>query len=230
MTLPPVERMHLVKGIEGPKYKAAARCSMPTCSKFSEHVHHIFRRSAIGGDYAWVLVDGKPVGNLTGLCVECHNEVTGRIGGHKAAIRLDTETWVFHWAWVETTVDQQLEYVIAGALLPQPPTPESLSERAAGQEATESEHCPTCGQARRRRLLNVHPPGERRRRKSWNVSVPDDSEDGAELLDAYVEDVEQLLGAGDWAERNKRYWALMHALAWVMQHREAFASDVSDAA
>ena len=60
--------------------------------------------------------------------------------------------------------------------------------------------------------------------------MPDDTEDGAELLDAYVDDVALLLGAHDWAERNKRYWALMHVLAWVMQKREEFAADIKEAA
>jgi hypothetical protein len=229
MTLPPVERMYLVSAASGPKYKVGPRCSMPTCSRIAEHAHHIFRRSAIGGDHAWVDVDGYVVGNLTGLCVKCHNQVTGRIGGHEAAIRFNVDTKVFHWAWVETTEANEVEYVLAAAIDPQPPTPETLSERTAGQEVqTESENCPTCGQMRRRQAPT--PPGERRRRKSWNVSVPDDTEDGAELLDAYVDDVAQLLGAHDWADRNKRYWSLMHALAWVMQKREEFASDAKEAA
>jgi hypothetical protein len=229
VTLPPIDRMYLVKAVEGPKYKVGPRCAAPTCSRIAEHAHHIFRRSAIGGDHAWVSVDGVVVGNLTGLCVQCHNQVTGRIGGHEAAIRFNVDTEVFHWAWVETRANQ-VEYVLAAALDPQPPTPETLSERAAGQEVHESENCPTCGQARQRRRPTVSVPVGRRRRKSWNVSVPDDEEDGADLLDAYVDDVAQLLGAHDWAERNRRYWALMHALAWLMQKREEFAADAREAA
>jgi hypothetical protein len=60
--------------------------------------------------------------------------------------------------------------------------------------------------------------------------VPDDSEDGADVLDAFVDEVAMLLGAGDWEERNRRYWALVHVLAWTMQRREEFERDVKAAA
>jgi hypothetical protein len=235
VTLPPVERMNLVVGLKGERYKVGPLCSNPDCRRVADHVHHIFRRSAIGGDLPWVKIDGWLVGNLTGLCVPCHNEVTGNLGGHRAAIRFDSQTKTFFWAFVheiDSGLDSpSIDYIRTAPLDPQPPTPETLKAQVPGQvpEPAESEHCPFCGQTRRR-LAVARAPEARRRRKSWNVSVPDDSEDGADVLDAFVDEVAMLLGAGDWEERNRRYWALVHVLAWTMQRREEFERDVKAAA
>jgi hypothetical protein len=221
--------MVLVRGLEAPaRYKVAARCSNPDCKHFSDHAHHIFRRSALSGDYAWVSIGGYVIGNLTGLCFQCHEDVTGAIGGHKAGIRWHEETKTFMWCWVDTA-DGDLDYIQVAPLNPQPPTPDTLAERTSGQENEESEHCPFCGHTKRRR--ESAPKREKaRRRKNWSVSVPDDTEDGAEILDSFTDDAALLLGAGDWTERNKRYWTIVHVFAWVMQHREDFAKDVRKAA
>ena len=228
MTLTPLSGMHFAKGEDGKPYKVGPRCSNPVCDRFADHAHHIFRRSALAGDYAWVSIDGHVLGNLTGLCAACHNDITGDVGGHKAAIRLNLESGVYFWNTVRVE-NSQLQFTHVGPLEPQPPSPESLTTgRALGQEA---EHCPFCGQTRRRRSTPPAGPDKpRRRRKNWVVSVPDDQEDGAEILDVFVDEVALLLGAGDWEEHNRRYWALVHALAWVMQQREQFAADVKAAA
>ena len=217
-------------GVRGTAYKVGPRCSNPSCGKFADHAHHIFRRSMLAGPFDWVEVDGKVFGNLTGLCAACHDDITGRIGGHKAAIRLDVPTGVFWWCGIEES-HSLIDLERVGPLTPQPPSPDSLPEPALGQQGEGSEdHCPVCGQARRRRTSVAGPVAPRRRRKTWGVSVPDDTEDGAAILDTFVDDVALLLGAGDWEERNRRYWALVHALAWVMQRREEFALDVKAAA
>jgi hypothetical protein len=226
VTLPPIELMYLVKGIEGEHYKVGPRCSNPACRRFADHAHHIFRRSALGGPFDWVQIADYITGNLTGLCARCHDEVTGGIGGHTAAIRFAIDEKVFYWCRVEGP-PAHVTYHRTAPLDPQPPTPSSL-EATPGQ-GTESEHCPVCGAARRRKVASPSPSPAglpRRRRKNWIVSVPDDSEQGAEILDLFVDDVADLLGAGDWEERNRRYWALVHALSWVMQHREEFELDV----
>jgi hypothetical protein len=229
MTLSPLaSNQHLAVGVKGPSFKVGPKCANPRCHnggrRWAEHAHHIFRRSALGGDFKWVEIDGFLVGNLTGLCVPCHNDVTGEIGGHRAAIRWDARAKVFNWCRV-VGHGNEIEFLKVGPLDPQPPTPDSLTARASGPKH-ESEACPFCGQTRRRRKSPASTAaGQRRRRKNWIVSVPGDSEDGAGILDAFVDDVAELLGAGEWDERNRRYWALVHALAWLMQHREEFARD-----
>jgi len=234
VTLPPTDTWD-VRGLEGKPYKVGPKCSNPTCNRWAAHAHHIWRRQRpIGrrarGDepFAWVELHGIVRGNLTGLCVPCHNDITGGIGGHKAAIRFllaDEQFW-----WCDVLEDEhRTEYSKVGPLDPQPPTPKTLTERAHGQ-GTESEHCPFCGQTRRRREPHASPPGERRRRQSWTVSVPDDTENGAEILQGFTDDIAELLGAGEWREHNKRYWVLVHVFAWVLQQREQFAHDVREAA
>jgi len=221
VTLAPIEAP--ARGIGGNRYKVGPRCANPGCSNWADHAHHIFRRSLLAGDYPYVEVAGVTYGNLTGLCHRCHDAVTGRVGGHSNAIRL--EDGVFVWCEVETLSDHLLRFRPLGPLEPQPPTPDLTVE----SRAPESEHCPFCGQPRRRRE-SAGPAQPRRRRKNWTVAVPADSEDGAAILDAFVDDIAVLLGAGAWHERNRRYWALVHALAWVMQRREEFARDVKAAA
>jgi hypothetical protein len=226
MTLPPMEEMYLVKGERGPHYTVGPYCANPHCHRIAEHVHHIFRRSSLAGDFNWVLIDGYLIGNLTGLCVRCHEDVTGPVGGHKAAIRWHRKARKFYWAVVHGDGGAWVKYTKVGPLDGQPPTPETLAERTPGQGMDESAHCPYCGQARRRRSQRQGPPpGGRRRRKNWLVSVPDDAEDGADILDTFVDDLAQLLGAGEWDERNRRYWTLTRALTWIIQQREQFARD-----
>jgi len=224
MTLAPLEERWQVKGVTGAAYKVGPWCANPFCSRQAQHAHHIVRRSALGGEFPWVEIDGWVVGNLTGLCVPCHNDITGKLGGHKAAISIDVPDRKFYWATVDAVVNGVPRLSNFGLLEPQPPTPELLlSERALGQ-GIESEHCPFCGSIKRRRRDKVG-PDTRRRRKTWTVSVPDDTEDGAAILDTFIEDIESLLGVSEWEERNRRYWALVHALAWVMQHRGSFEHD-----
>jgi hypothetical protein len=226
VTLPATDTWD-VRGLEGRPYKVGPRCSNPQCHRFADHAHHIVRRSALGGDFSWIQLHGHTRGNLTGLCFRCHEMITGEVGGHKAAIRFDVASSEFWWCGLKVNGDQ-IEYLKVRPLNPQPPTPETLTERAHGQ-GHELEHCPFCGQARRRREPTVPSSGNRRRRKNWTVSVPADNENGAEILDGFTDDIAELLGAGEWQEHNKRYWVLVHVFAWVLQQRERFAHDVNEA-
>ena len=212
MTLPAVDTWNVV-GLEGPKYTVGPRCSNPQCSRIAEHAHHIVRRSALGGAYDWVSIDGYVVANKTGLCPQCHDGITGRIGGHTDAIRFVDN--VFLWCSVHTDLHDTVEYLEVGPLEPQPPTPESLAERAPGL-LEESDSCPFCGHKnRRRRGTSTHP---RRRRKTWTVQVPNDEEDGAEVLDTLVDELAPLLGID--ATATGRYFVLVPTLVYAHHHRE----------
>jgi hypothetical protein len=225
MTLAPLEERWQVSGVKGAAYKVGPWCANPFCTRMAQHAHHIVRRGFLTKDYDWISIDGWVVGNLTGLCVPCHNDITGAVGGHKAAISIDVAEKKFYWATVEEVERGVPRLSNFGLLEPQPPTPELLlSERALGQGIESEEHCPFCGSIKRRRR-EQEGPAQRRRRKTWTVAVPDDSEDGAEILDSFVADIEALLGVGHWEERHRRYWALVHALAWVEQHRGSFEHD-----
>jgi hypothetical protein len=212
VTLAPAETS-LVRGVDGPDYKVGHICANPKCGKFAEHAHHIWRRSALGGPYSWVAIveDGHEViaANLCGLCPDCHDDITGKIGGHRA--RIIWRNRQFFWAEVGGSV--------TGLLNPHPPTPESLSR--AGH-SPESESCPFCGQEKRRRSPRSVPGG--RRRKSWVVKVPDDAEDGAEILDALVEDVGLTLGKDP--ANSGRYYILLPALVHAAQNKAALVESL----
>src|SRR4029077_12562639 len=105
---------------------------------------------------------------------------------------------------------------------PQPPTPETLAERASGAQRESDSACPFCGQAKRR----GRPRGVGRRlRKTWPVKVPDDSEDGADVLDVLVEDLALILGYDPSA--SARYYVLAAALAYVHQDKARFIESLA---
>lgn len=215
MTLAPTEN-RMVRGVQGPAYKVGPICSNPNCRKLAEHAHHIWRRSMLGGPFDWVeIADPEPtiVGNLTGLCPECHDDVTGKIGGHRAKIEYDRGE--FFWALVTGEGTHR-----TGLLRPQPPTPETLS-RASGH-SPESDSCPFCGQAKRRRVTPRRAGA--RRRKSWIVKVPDDSEDGAEVLDTLVEDIGLTLGIDPAV--SGRYFILLPVLYHACQSKAALVESL----
>jgi len=208
-----------VRGVEGPKYKVGPRCSNPNCNRFAEHAHHIVSRSFLRKQpQDWVEIEQTIWQNKTGLCVPCHEGVTGRIGGYTDAIRLVGDSW--HWAYVHETLKNEVEYQLAGLLDPQPLTPDQLAARATGPHSEESDACPFCGHSRRRRS-HRSPSGERRRRKTWTVKVPDEAEeDGADVLDTLVDDLAPLLGYG--ADSGARYYVLVPTLYYAQQNRKQF--------
>jgi len=71
---------HLVSANhEQPRYEPQRRCSAPSCGHLGrEHLelHHLFRRSFIGGDVAWVDIGEETVGNLVYLCPDHHRLIT----------------------------------------------------------------------------------------------------------------------------------------------------------
>jgi hypothetical protein len=239
MTLPAVDSWD-VRGVDGPAYRVGPHCSMPTCERWAEHAHHIVRRSAIGGGFDWVEIDGVLYANKTGLCPAHHDDITGRIGGHKAAIRLLTETHVesgvhthplddlaaattsrtFYWCSIEQTPEGKVIYLPYAPLDPQPPSPDSLAQRAPTE--SDSEPCPFCGQSNRRRRGTTAPSGPRRRRKTWCIQVPDDHEDGAQVLDTLVDDVAPIMGIEP--SRTGRYFVAAAALFFVQQNLKEFAA------
>lgn len=218
MTLPPVDHWD-VRGLKGPEYKVGPRCANPHCGKIAEHAHHMWRRSRIAGDFAWVDVAGYVVANKTGLCAGCHEDVTGVVGGHKAAIRMD-EAHLFHWCLLGERDDvDNPSYHPVGLLEPQPPTPEQLATLAPDQPGSE-ESCPFCGQHTRRRRAPAQV--QRRRRKSWLVKVPADlEEDGASVLDALVENLSPLVPNAD-ASTEGRYYVLVPVLAYASMNSANF--------
>ena len=217
---------HLVLGEDGAAYKVGPWCANPTCKRTVDHVHHIFTKAQMGGDYSWVRIDDDyVVGNLTGLCAWCHTDIHGDVGGTNAAIRfVDNE---FLWCSVRNRWGE-IELIPQGLLRPQPPTPESLTGSApATASESESEQCPTCGHTKRRGPAG--PPGPRRPKKTWTVKVPDDQENGAEVLNTMVDDLAVTLGFDDPKSALRRYHVLVPALYWAQQNKRQFIEEIKEA-
>ena len=225
MTLPLVDSWN-IRGVKGEPYKVGPRCSNPMCERWADHAHHMVRRSQLGGDFNWVEIEGKLYPNLCGLCVAHHNDVTGTTGasstGHKAAIRL--VDGIFYWTSIEHKPSGQIIYLPYAPLDPQPLGPDAATR--ASTHAEDPEHCPFCGQATRRRRGTAPPvaSGKRRRRKTWTIKVPDDAEDGAEVLDTLIDDAAVLMGVEPNA--SGRYYVIVPALYYMHQHWKDFAQSL----
>jgi hypothetical protein len=212
-----------LQGLDGPKYKVGPHCCNPSCASWAADPHHMVSRKALGGPFNWVEIDGTIYQNLVGVCRSCHDDLTGRVGGHSAAIRL--LDGVFWWCLLSSNAGLELRYHPTFPIEPQPSTPETLVERAP-DNPLESETCPKCGQRRRRTPSNA---GMRRgvRRRTWTVKVPDEEvERGADVLDALLEGIAPLVPNGD-ATTTGRYYVLAAALAYANQDLSRFAEAFS---
>lgn len=223
MTLLPLEDWN-VKGAPGVRYKVPSVCSVPGCSRFADHAHHLWRRSYLGGDFWWVTIpDVGIVGNVVPLCWRHHDDVTGGKDGHKAKIQWADQPAPRGLYWVRLEGEGPRE---AMALSWQPPTMDDpscdMSHGFVGPASTA--RCTGCG-----RPLKREDDGQKRdpkrRRKSWLIQVPDDtSEDGAKVLDLLLENVAEIFGHDPHAP-NLRYFTVVQALALVVQHKEMMLNE-----
>jgi ssDNA-binding Zn-finger/Zn-ribbon topoisomerase 1 len=222
MTLPVTDR--LPERVSGSRYEVGPRCSAPDCTRLADHGHHLVRRSA-SPDTHWIqMADGKIFGNVVGLCVDHHDQVTGMPGvGHEAAIRYDDG--VFWWCSVNSDGRGHVFYTRLAALEPQPPSPDSLGEQRAEEELETEEACPACGQKVRAARQGRAPGEPARRRKSWVIKVPDDSEDGAQVLDVLVDDLLPLFGIK--SKKTGRYYVVVSALVHAQHDRKALVRSMT---
>ena len=206
--------------------RVGPKCANPDCTRWADHAHHIWRRSFLAGDFAWVeLWDGTVIGNLTGLCFACHDDIT--VNRARIVLESGPGDWVFHW------VDPN--GVFRGPLRPQPPRPESAPSpdtedlNGAMQLTTDGREvahthvvdgeevvCPTCKRRKNpARKKSDLPPGEKRKRARYVVMVPKDSqEDGFEVLETLVASAAEVIGR----ETQPAYFTLVEALAFFLQH------------
>jgi RNA polymerase subunit RPABC4/transcription elongation factor Spt4 len=222
VTLPPWSGPQ-VRGVPGPEYKVGPLCCNPGCHHYAEHAHHIFRRTdpRLGGAFDWVEIKGAVYQNKTAICPRCHDDVTGRIGGHRAAIKLlgDDYDWVWWWCAVKHTEDEvELSQPLA-PIEPQPMTPEAFANSRV--LPSESEACPTCGHVKRARPSLA---GRGRARKSWTIKVPDDAEDGAEILDTLVDDMGVILGIEP--TQVGRYYIVLPCVYYAHQEKPRFVESL----
>ena len=76
----------------------------------------------------------------------------------------------------------------------------------------------------------VHVDPQQNRGTVAVLQDPDDAEDGAEVLDTYVEDFAVLMGLDMSSQRLLRYHVLAPMLAWTTQNKNVFIHDWNEAA
>lgn len=212
--------------MSGPEYKVGPKCCNPGCNRWAEHPHHIFARSdkRLGGPFDWVEIKGAAYQNKVGICPPCHNAISGEIGGYKAAIKILGGDYDWTWWWCEIDHDR-IDGVPGEAMIskpiapiePQPMTPEAFATSRV-PPSSESETCPTCGHVKQRVRPTV--VGSGRARKSWTIKVPDDAENGAEILDTLVDDLAVLLGIE--ANQTGRYYIVLPCVYYAHQEKARF--------
>lgn len=210
MTLPPLDS-HDVETVEAARAVLPNDCCHPRCLNAADHAHHMFRRRRTrGGPANWVrLPDGTVCSNLVPLCAGHHLEVTGDIGGHKAAIRYkDGRFW---WVPVHHVGLGPVYDFVAGAPLKWQPTRADLVARKDPEEP-----CPACGTRPRPKR-----PRQERKRKIWTVQVPSDEEDGAQVMDDYVEALIPIFNLDPNGGAMTRYHALTRALAFTIVNKDS---------
>jgi hypothetical protein len=213
LTLAPIHSVE-IRGVKGAPGTLAKRCSAPWCAERAQQRHHLWPKSYLRGQpYEWVWTPwGKTVQNSTGLCVHHHHMVTV----HEAAILVEGG----HFMWAERVAANGWE--IVGALEPQPGEQGKGEETRIHSDLGEGESCPTCGYQKPKR----REPSTPRLTSIWGVTVPQDAELGAEVLDEWVNDFAVMLGFGEEASRLKRYHVLAVVLAWASQHKPLLIRDI----
>lgn len=218
MTLSPWDGPQ-VRGVPGPDYKVGPHCCNPGCRRYAEHAHHIFRRTdqRLGAPFDWVEIKGVTYQNKTGVCARCHDDLTGGVGGHKAAIRILGPDYDWVWTWCAVVHGDIVTPL--SAIEPQPLTPEQLAETRV-PDPWEPETCPTCGHVKRARPS----PVGGRARKSWTIKVPDDAENGAEILDTLVDDMGLVLGIEP--NQTGRYYIVLPCVYYAHQEKPRFVASL----
>lgn len=211
MTLAPLVNP-TVRGVAGKPPKLAAQCATPLCREQAQQRHHLYPKSYLRGQpFEWVEIDGETYVNSVGLCIEHHDDVSSPVGGHRAHIRFDPKLKIFQW-W-----EHDRDWFLVGPL--------SQAVNEAPKPGTPSLVCPTCGKPHGKKKESL----PRRKTKTWTVNVPDDAEDGALVLDEYVDDLSVALGFGDEAKGVRRFHVLANVLLWVTQMKPEFLKDWEDA-
>jgi chorismate mutase len=216
-----------VRGVEGKAVEINSHCVVPGCLSLAQERHHIFPKSYLRGQPTeWVTVQEMTVPNSCGLCIRHHKQVTGIVGGgHLAHIRWNETHQIFEW-WENSgqLLSRTDAWVNLGPLRAQPLL---RAEPEAARVRRQENLCSSCGQPKPRERSK---PGPKRKVKTWAISVPDDAEEGAEVLDVYIEDLGHLMGYHDLGTRLLRYHVLVPALEWISQNRIEFLRDWEEAA
>lgn len=198
-------------------YRVPAYCSVPGCTHYSDHAHHLFSRGKMGGAFDYVRVpDGTEIGNLVPLCYRHHQEVTE----NKAHIVYRNGRFF----WEGEPLVWQPPIIKRGDIVPDLP----VFEHVAEERVTERPVCPTCHRLLPKPKLDT-PLEPKKIRRTWAVSVPyTHEENGADTLDALLEAAREEMDTYglNWGDGNRvKFHILATAMALFVQHARDILSD-----
>lgn len=221
MTLAPLVSPE-IRGVEGKPVTLGEWCLAPGCIALAQQRHHFWPKSYLRGQpYEWVEVMGLTIPNSGGICMRHHSAVTGMVGGHTAHIRWSEKLSLLEWWELSIEIESE-HWENRGPIKGQnfvAPEPEAARVRRAEQL------CPTCGKPKSKHRKDALP---KRKSKSWGVTVPDDGEVGADILDTYIENLGVLMGLDASSPRLLRYHVLVPVLEWVSQDSARFVAEWED--
>jgi hypothetical protein len=169
-------------------YSWRGTCRVPGCRRPATDPHHIVSRGRIGFPARYIMLDGQLVPNVAGLCAFHHNRIT---------IGESLICWILRrWHYRSPERDG-----------PDPLLP--LGNEGCIR-ATGARYCPVCGRPPVPRDPYKHTA---RPRRPVTIRVPDDAENGAEILASLVEQVGERIGLHDPTSPGAAYYAISAALS-----------------
>lgn len=173
-------------------------CRIPGCNRSGTDPHHIVSRGRVGFPARYILLDGQLVPNVVGVCAFHHHRLTV---GESLLLWRGGRWWY-----------QSPERAEPAALLP---IGNEGAIRASG-----GRYCVVCGRPPVQRDPYRKPENPRQRRP-LTIRVPDDAENGAEILASLAEQVGEAIGLQDPASPSATYYALTAALSACLIDRKA---------
>lgn len=203
--LHPLEDKTRARGVLALQYPINEVCAHPLCDLPTESRHHIFARSKIGNSSWFVALEGSKLFDATdtikgtkeaiphviGLCGHGTAGHHGDAEEHRAWIKLENGIFV----WYDRAGDDWIE---AGPLDPQP--------------GSRIKH-------RRPKKRDRRSDGKPRHRGRYTFAIPqDEQEEGADLIDAALENIEGKLG---YDPPRSKYYTLMSALDFAQLNMDS---------
>jgi len=177
-------------------------CAVPGCGKSTESAHHAFSRSKIKGTSYYVSIDGgQPVPHVIGLCGSGTTGHHGDVEEHRAWISLEDGVWSWHRESDDSGNSQGQQFVLVGALDPQPGPIAAKKIKRAGSGGTGVK-----GKPKSTKVLTINVPAEAQK------------EDGAEVLRTLIDECKnKWKDERGWSDSVPDYYPIVAALTQALQ-------------
>jgi hypothetical protein len=194
----PAPPQYIGRGVDLPAPELPRQCANPSCENPATELHHIVRRSHLGGPFDFVEIYGKTWLNLAQVCRDCH----ALLEANEAVISADERYQRYFWGgWNGNTYQStplnphpfpvlgEAEETAGGTVSIPPGRNSSVSPSTVKPGET----CPTC-----KRRVNHPRKQDSPKSKVISFRVPADEKDALE--EAWLARAERLGLAGE------KYW------------------------